>query len=67
MSKCSHANTTTGQMYGYTGSVAKHPYTHENRAAHGAVTYTETCQLCGAQRRVNSNGRHQEYSPWAAA
>ena len=40
-------------MLGYTGSVAVHPYTEENRAAHGGVTYHEVCR-CGAERAVNA-------------
>ena len=53
------------QMLGYTGSVAVYPYTEENRAAHGGVTYHEVCR-CGAERAVNANGLHREYSPWGA-
>lgn len=49
---------------GYNGSVAVHPYTDENRAAHGNITYTERCATCGAERRANVNGLHAEYSPW---
>jgi hypothetical protein len=62
---CSHTQTTTSEPRGYVGSVACPPYTHENRAAHGAVCIRETCTDCGATRQFNSNGRHREYSPWS--
>jgi hypothetical protein len=37
----------------------------ENRAAHGNVTRVERCG-CGAERRVNINGRHVERGAWVA-
>lgn len=43
----------------YTGSVSR----NENRAAHGGVCHIETCE-CGATRRTNSNGRHEEVGEW---
>lgn len=64
MSKCTHIHTTAGRHYGFCGSVAVYPYTDENRAASGCITYTETCRDCGAKRSVNANQRHYEYSPW---
>ena len=64
MKKCTHENTQNGEMYGFTTAVYEQPYTHEERRAHGGVTYTETCQACGMQRKVNSNGRHYEYGAW---
>ena len=67
MSKCTHAHTTAGRHYGFSGSVARYPYTDENRAAHGGITYTETCDRCRATRSVNQNGGHSEYSPWRPA
>lgn len=48
----------------YTGSVAVHPYTDENPAAHGNIVVTEECCACGAHRQVAQNWRHVEYSPW---
>jgi hypothetical protein len=61
---CKHESTTDGQIYGYNGSVAHHPFTYENPRAHGGVRYTETCDACGAKRLVNSNGLHYEYGTW---
>lgn len=61
---CTHEHTTSGRDYAYTGSVAVAPYTNENRAAHGCITYTETCSACGAQRAVNANQCHYEYGTW---
>lgn len=66
MPTCKHKNTTEGTVYCFSHSVAVHPHTDENRAAHGGVTYTETCDDCGAQRQVNSNCGFEEYSPWSA-
>lgn len=62
--KCKHENTKAGPDYCYSGSVAVEPYTHENRAAHGGVSYEETCLDCGAVRSVNTNRWHKEVSPW---
>lgn len=58
-----HEIAATSDARGYTGSVAVYPYTYENRAAHGAVEFVDTCR-CGARRRRLSNGRHQELGPW---
>ena len=64
--KCKHTNKEqVGGDYGYTGSVAVHPYTDENRSAHGGVTWTQRCRNCGSTRNVNSNGHHEEYGPWS--
>jgi hypothetical protein len=62
---CKHKNTTTGQHYGYSGSVATST-DEQNPAAHGGISYTLTCTDCGATRRVNENGRHVERGPWIA-
>ncbi len=64
MSRCKHTTTVDGEHFGFTGSVAHYPYTDENPCAHGNVRYTETCASCGAERSVNCNQRHYEYSPW---
>ena len=61
---CQHQHTTEGPAYAYTGSVARPPYTEENRAAHGNICVTETCSACGARRSVNVNGCHREYGTW---
>ena len=66
--RCQHNGTPMrGTIYGYCRPVAVSPYTHEEQRAHGGVTYTETCAGCGVTRKVNSNGRHREYSPWGVA
>lgn len=49
--------------YGYTSAVYRHPFTEENRAAHGGVEYREVCS-CGYERRVLVNGGHREYGVW---
>jgi hypothetical protein len=67
MKKCKHTNVKETGPFGYTRSVAVHPLTHENRAAHGGVCFVEECQDCGKTRRTNTNGRHQEVGPWRKA
>lgn len=65
MNTCNHPTTKQdGPDYGFSCSVAVHPYTDENRAAHGNICYSEKCCDCGAVRAVNTNGHHQEFSPW---
>jgi hypothetical protein len=63
---CQHTKTreVPGSERCYSGSVAAEPYTHENRAAHGGISYTQECATCGARRAVNVNGSHCEVSPW---
>jgi hypothetical protein len=61
---CKHTATATGPETGYSNSVATPGRTDENRAAHGCITYTETCSDCGAARRVNQNQLHIEVSAW---
>lgn len=58
-----HSAEQTSPSRPYMGGVAVHQITAENRAAHGNITYTETCR-CGATRSVNQNQRHLEFSPW---
>lgn len=60
---CHHARTREGERYAFTGSVCG-PRGEENRAAHGCVTYTETCVSCGAERGINVNQVHYEYGEW---
>ncbi len=63
--KCKHARKNQiGPDYGFAHAVAVHPYTAENPAAHGGVTFTEQCETCGAQRAVNQNQRHIEVGPF---
>lgn len=63
--KCQHIHThQVGPDRGYSRPVAQEPYTHENRAEHGNITYIEACDTCGAQRAVNANASQYEYSPW---
>ena len=64
--KCTHKLTTYTENKCFRHPVAKPPYTEENRAAHGGVTYMQICALCGAQRPTNENGRHVEVGPWSA-
>ncbi|MCI0433319.1 MAG: hypothetical protein L0271_06690 [Gemmatimonadetes bacterium] len=66
MDKCTHEHTIAGTAGCYTHSVAAPPYTNENRAAAGGITYTETCLDCGAERPVNENGVHVEVGTWGA-
>ena len=54
-----HRAAHTSEAWGYVGSVSR----EENRAAHGAVGYTDTCS-CGAQRRRLVNGPHVETEAW---
>ncbi len=62
---CTHEHThQIGDDHCYTGSVAVEPYTDENRAAHGGITYDIECNACGARRSVNRNQSHVEVSPW---
>ena len=60
---CRHKNTTTTAPRCYGGSVAGLDG-DENPAAHGGITYSEICAACGAEREVNANGCHHEYSSW---
>ncbi len=62
--KCQHGETTSGAERPYITSVSVHPFTDENPRAHGWVTYTQTCDDCGAERAVNANQGHAEFSPW---
>lgn len=62
--RCEHKHTRTGEAHGFTGSVARPPYTEQNPAAHGGVTFTETCLMCGARRQLNRNGMHEERGTW---
>ena len=55
---------TIGSPSCYNGSVARHPYTDENRAAHGNIRQLVECKRCGARRLENRNQRFLEVSPW---
>lgn len=59
---CTHEHTTAGVDRGFAGPVVTGD--RENRAAHGCVTYTETCDRCGAQRQTNQNQCHLERGSW---
>lgn len=61
---CKHRETVAGNDRPFAGSVAAPG--HENPAAHGNISYEETCSRCGATRRLNLNQRHVEYGPWHA-
>lgn len=58
---CLHQYTTEQSTRGFFGCVS--PFSC-NPAAHGGVSCTEVCDDCGAERKVNVNGRHAEYGPW---
>lgn len=60
---CKHRNTTCGRDRCFTGPVSR----DENRAAHGNMTYTVTCDDCGAQQDVNQNQGFFERGPWGAS
>jgi len=62
--KCKHLNVEDVGTTGYTRSVAVHPFTHENPAAHGGACFKKRCLDCGRVRRINSNGNASEFSPW---
>lgn len=63
--KCQHDRVRqVGEPSCFSASVAVHPYTGENRAAHGNIEVTEECVACGAQRQVNINQWHHEYGPF---
>lgn len=63
--QCAHLHSTVIGERGYNGSVATHA-DHENRAAHGWLTFRVQCSACGARRSENHNGAHVEYGPWGA-
>ena len=63
--KCKHDNVTASdEIRGFSGPVYREPYTHENRAAHGGITYTQVCDDCGSERSVLQNQRFLEFGPW---
>jgi len=49
----------------FNGSVAVRPYTEQNPAAHGHVTFVMECDRCGARRKVNENQGFIEVGPWS--
>lgn len=62
--KCDHSEIRASeQFHGFSVPVATYE-DHANRAAHGGITYTQTCCKCGAERPVNQNQHHYEYGPW---
>lgn len=63
MTYCKHIETHVVAECDFTGPVSSE---HENPAAHDNITRTERCTLCGAERKVNVNGIHEEYSEWEA-
>lgn len=56
---CTHAPKGEARTVAYTGSVSR----DEERRAHGGVCHVFTCR-CGAEKRVNTNGRYSEEGPW---
>lgn len=64
--RCRHHHThQVGPDRCFYGSVAEEPFTHENPAAHGNVSWTEECDRCGARHSINSNQGSLEFSPWS--
>lgn len=63
---CRHTAVIDGNHVPFRGSVATPRVTDEHRAAHGWVTYTQTCSDCKSKRDVNQNGMHFEFSAWRA-
>ena len=61
---CKHSHLKTGPDRCFSGPVR---VTDQNPAAHGNVTYTETCTDCGAERSVNVNQCHVEEGEWSGA
>jgi hypothetical protein len=59
-----HVPYAIGEPSGFVSEVARSPFTSPNPAAHGCITFKEGCRICGAERKVNANQGHREYSPW---
>ena len=53
-----------GEPRPYNGSVARFPFTDEDRRAHGWIRQLVECGRCGAQRHENRNQSWTEVSPW---
>jgi len=66
MKHCAHSSVTNGQHFSYSGGVYTPGVTHENKSASGCVTYTQTCNECGATREVNQNGHHFEFGAYSS-
>jgi hypothetical protein len=64
MRYCKHVAVIDGEHSSYTGPVYASPVTGMNRAAHGGVTYSQTCTECKSVRMINQNGRHFEFGIW---
>lgn len=60
MAHCPHVPARASTDRCFSGSVSR----DQNRAAHGCITYTEECLLCGARRAVNQNQGHFEQGDW---
>jgi len=58
-----HEATQVSEPRPFVGGLGRRALDNENRAAHGGVSFIETCE-CGAWRYVNENGAHVEYGPW---
>src|SRR5690606_29179644 len=57
---CSHDRSCIIDTRCFVGPVSD----EENPAAHGGITETDECVICGARRAANVNGRHVELGPW---
>ena len=62
--ECKHSRTRERDVRCYSASVAVEPYTTENPAAAGGITFVEECLDCGMEMAVNRNQRHVECGPW---
>ena len=61
---CGHADARVIAEHAYQGPVARDEF--EWVPAHGCVTQVVECCRCGARRRKNVNGVHEELGPWGA-
>lgn len=61
MTNCQHPSTIELSTRAFLAPVVDRD---QNPAAHGCVTVTEECTVCGARRRVNVNQCHREEGPW---
>lgn len=64
MKKCKHRKIISSPERCYSGPVSQR---RMNPSAHGGITWTETCQGCGAERAINANGIHVETGEWIEA
>lgn len=56
---CHHTKTTCGPDGPFSRGLSG-----DNPAAHGCISYMETCSACGAERLVNQNQNFFEFDTW---